>query len=555
LGRSPKVLYFQEVIFSMLKKLALVNGRVHTPLGIREALSIEGGCVREVGSSSDILTHGIDTEVFDLKGRSVFPGFCDSHMHFISWMESQELLDLNSCNSIAALRAALGAYIETHTLSEGGWYRGRGWNQTRMAEGRMPTRHDLDDLSGSRPVILTRVCGHVAVLNTAALAVAEITSSTRVEGGVIGLGEDGEPNGILSEGAIRYAYERIPKLQDEDMHRLLEKYGPQAASFGLTQLNTDDLGPFNHDFRRAIAFYTGAEWGGKLPFRIRQQLMLPDRETLLDFLSTGWRTGDGTPLYQIGPLKLITDGSLGGRTAFLLEDYAGRPGDRGVAMFRQEELNELIALAHSSGMQVAAHAIGNGALEMCLDAFEAAQIASPGITRHEIVHAQIADDRQLDRMKSLRVGAAIQPSFAPSDRDMAAAHLGGEWAARSYRWKTMLRKGIVLAGGSDAPIESPRPLWGIHAAVSRQDQAGEPEGGWLPEERLSVAEAISLYTWANAWLGGNEKRRGEIAPGRDADLVVLDQDPFLISTADIWKIDVAMTFCGGRVTYRSATLG
>jgi predicted amidohydrolase YtcJ len=308
---------------------------------------------------------------------------------------------------------------------------------------------------------------------------------------------------------------------------------------------------FGFDFRRAIDFYMNAERDGLLPFRIRQQLMLPRRDLLVDFLSEGWRTGDGTPFYQIGPLKLICDGSLGGRTAFLLQDYADKPGDRGIAMFDQERLNEMIFIAHSSGMQVAAHAIGDGALEMCLNALEAAQSASPGILRHKIVHAQIADDRQLDRMKSLHVGAAIQPSFAPSDRSMAIERLGSQWASRSYRWKTMLRKGIALSGGSDAPIESLRPLDGIHAAVTRQGQSGKenPEDSWIPEEKLSVAEAISLYTWGNAWHGGNEKRRGEISLGRDADLAILGRDPFVEPVADLWKIPVVMTLCGGCVTY------
>jgi predicted amidohydrolase YtcJ len=205
-------------------------------------------------------------------------------------------------------------------------------------------------------------------------------------------------------------------------------------------------------------------------------------------------------------------------------------------------------------MQVVTHAIGDGAFAMCLSAFEAAQAACPGAARHQIVHAQIAGDRQFERMKSLRLGALIQPCFVPSDREMAIARLGGDWAARSYRWKTMLKKGIPLAAGSDAPVESLRPLDGIHAAVTRQNQAGEPENGWAPEENLSVAEALSLYTWANAWHGGNERRRGEIASGRDADLVVLEQDPFLTSAADIWKIGVAMTLCGGRVTYRAGGL-
>ncbi|MDR1377486.1 MAG: amidohydrolase [Synergistaceae bacterium] len=538
----------------MHKKMAFVNGRVHTPLGVKEALLIKGGRVTELGSSADIapaanLAGEGDMTVLDLKGRSVFPGFGDSHMHFMAWLESQELLDLRSCKSIDEMRTALKLYIETHPVAEGGWYRGRGWNDANWAEGRRPTRWDLDDLSPRNPVVLTRTCGHVAVANTVALKVAGVTADTHVEGGVIGIDSDGEPDGILCEAAGRYVYNHIPKLQDEDLRLLLKKYGPLVASFGLTQLHSDDVGMFGFDFRRAIGFYMKAERDGLLPFRVRQQLMLPKRELLMDFLSEGWRTGDGTPFYQIGPLKLICDGSLGGRTAFLLHDYADKPGDRGLAMFDQERLNEMIFIAHSSGMQVAAHAIGDGALEMCLNAFEAAQSESPGIFRHKIVHAQIADDRQFDRMKNLQVGAAIQPSFVPSDRSMAIERLGEQWASRSYRWKTMLRKGIVLSGGSDAPIESLRPLDGIHAAVTRQSQSENPEESWTPEEKLSVAEAISLYTWGNAWHGSNEKRRGEISVGRDADLVVLERDPFVEPVADLWKIPVAMTLCGGNVTY------
>ena len=531
----------------MHKRIALVKGRVHTPIGIKEAILIEGGRVAEVGSTANLRTK--DANILDLKGRAVFPGFSDSHMHFMNWMQSQELLDLKSCRSIEDLKGILANHIKGHPLPEGEWYRGRGWNHTFM--GRMPNRYDLDELSPLNPVELTRICGHIAVINSTAINMLGITSDTHIEGGVVELDEDGNPNGVLGETAVHYVYERIPRIKNLDMLRLLEKYGPQVASFGLTSLNSDDMVMFEYDFRRAIDFYTNAKKEGKLPFRVRQQFSLPRRELLLDFLAEGWRTGDGTPFYQIGPLKLLSDGSLGGRTALLRSGYADKPGERGVAIHGQDELNELVSIAHSSGMQVAAHAIGDGALDMCLDAFEAAQSASPGINRHQIVHAQIADDAQLERMKKLGTGAAIQPCFVPSDRIMADARLGTERADRSYRWKTMLKKGIALSAGSDAPVEDLRPLHGIHAAVTRQSQTNEPKGGWTPDEKLSVAEALSLYTWSNAWHGSNEKRRGEIVPGRDADLVVLDEDPFLTPVSNLWKIGVAMTICGGCVTYRS----
>jgi predicted amidohydrolase YtcJ len=519
-------------------------------MGTGEALLIEGGRISKAGGISDILPQR-DAEFIDLQGRAVFPGFADSHLHFMSWAQSQELLNLGGCRSVQELRERLGTYVRSRPLPEGEWYRGRGWNDARMAEGRSPNRHDVDGIVPHNPVILTRTCGHVALLNTAALRLLGVTRDTRVAGGSFETDEDGEPNGLVTESATAWVRERMPGLRDEDALRLLEKYGPLAASFGLTQLNTDDMGAFEHDFRRLIAFYSGAERDGKLPFRVRQQFLLPERDALLDFLSEGWRTGDGTPLCQIGPLKLLTDGSLGGRTAFLREDYADSPGNRGVAIFEQEELNALVAIAHSSGMQIAAHAIGDGALDMCLDALEIAQRACPNATRHLIVHAQIADDRQLDRMKSLHVGAAVQPSFVPSDGEMAVARLGAEKAAGSYRWKSMLRRGIVLSGGSDAPVEDLRPLSGIHAAVTRQDADDKPGEGWTPDERLSVAEALALYTWAPAWHAGNERRRGEIREGQDADLVVLEEDPFMVSPPNLRHIGVAMTLCGGRVTWRS----
>ncbi len=537
----------------MHKKTALVNGLIHTPLGMAEAVQFEGGLISRTGTTSDILMHR-DAEVVDLRGRSVFPGFVDSHMHFMAWAESRELLDLSACRSIGELREAFRAHIRLHPLPESGWYRARGWNQIHMAEGRMPNRNDLDDLTPGNPLILIRVCGHVAALNSTALRMLSITRNTRIPGGVIELGEDGEPTGIVSEEAVAYVYRQIPSLKDSEMMRLLVKYGPMAAGFGLTRINSDDMSMFDFNFRRLINFYIGAEQEARLPFRFRQQFLLPKRALLLDFLSEGWRTGDGTPLYQIGPIKLLTDGSLGGRTALMLTDYADHPGERGVAIYEQEELNDLVSLAHSSGMQVAMHAIGDGGFEAGLNAVEAAQAVRSMVTRHLIVHAQIADDRQLERMKNLRLGAAIQPCFVPSDREMAIERMGYDRATHSYRWKTMLRRGIVLSAGSDAPIENLRPLHGIHAAVTRQNQKNEPEGGWNSDERLSVAEAIGLYTWNNAWSEGNEKRRGEIAPGQDADLVVLEQDPFLTPSEDLWKIDVAMTICGGRITHRSNTL-
>lgn len=533
------------------EQTALINGRIHSPAGPAEALLIEAGRIASVGATSTIGLH-CDTKIIDLQGRSVFPGFSDSHAHFLAWAQSRETIRLGGCRSALELREALRSFARQHPSPVGGWYQGHGWNHTLM-DNVMPTKHDLDSVIPDTPVYLRRICGHIAVINSAALRAAGITRNTRVEAGVIEIGDDGEPNGILKEDALDLITRRIPGLDDGELSRLLRLYGPQAASYGLTEIHSDDLSMFGFDFRRSQEFFMEAARRGDLPFRVRRQLLLSDKKLLQDFLSEGWRSGDGVPLCQIGPLKLLCDGSLGGRTAFLKDDYTDAPGERGLALFERDELNDLVLTAHLAGMQVAIHAIGDGALDMCLDAFERAAEQRPLAARHLIVHAQIADDHQLERMKRLRLGAAIQPCFVPSDHAMAVERLGRGRAERSYRWHTMLRKGIVLSSGSDAPIESLRPMRGIHAAVTRAAPDGEA-AGWVPEERLSVAEAIGTYTWNGAWNGHNEKRRGEILPGRDADLVILEQDPFMVPASDLADIGIAMTLCGGRVTHASEAL-
>ena len=496
----------------MHKKIALLGGRVHTPFGIAEALLVEGGRIAEIGSAGSL--HRDGAEVFDLKGRTVFPGFSDAHMHLVSWMESQELLNLNPCRSIEDLKAVLSRHILEHPLPEGEWYKGCGLDQTFI--GQMPNRRDLDELSLHNPVVLTCACGNVASVNSVAVKMLGITPDTSIEGGFVELDEDGIPSGVLSDAAVRYVYDRIPCLEDSSMLRLLEKYGPLAASLGLTTLNSDDMDMFGYDFRRAIDFYINAKKDGILPFRVRQQFSLPSRELLLDFLSEGWRTGDGTPFFQAGPLKLICGGDSQETCDMVIH--------------KQDELNDLIFMAHSSGMQVAVHAIEEDSLEMCLNAFEAAQATSPKITRHQIMNA-LANDSQLDRMKKLGIGTIIQLN----DQNMTGER----------RWKTMLKKGIAISAGSDAPAGDLNPLCGIHAAVT----------GGESDEKLSVAEALSLYTWCSAWHEGNEKRRGEIVAGRDADLVILEEDPFLTPASDLHKIGVAMTICGGRVTYMRDDIG
>ena len=538
------------------QKLAFTGGKIYTPFGFKEAILTEGERISFVGSSSDAESLiNNEYEEIDLDGRTIIPGLCDSHVHFLAWASNSEKLDLKGSKSINDIRKKLSDFVRNSNYTDyadDSWLEGRGWNQELFDPGfqNMPTKHDIDDIVPNTPVVLSRVCGHVGVINSAAIRKLGIDSDTSISGGIIDIGTDGEPNGIIRETALELVWNSIPSLDDNDLGILLNKYGKIAASYGLTTLNSDDLSKLNDDYNRAINFYSKAESEGKMPFRIRQQFLLRTHKLFRDFLADGWRTGIGGRMYKIGPLKLLCDGSLGGRTAWLREDYADEPGARGLPIHSQEDLDEFVWLAHSSGMQVAMHAIGDATLDICLNSIEKAKEFRKNSLRHIIVHCQTADDEQLSRLKKLGLGAAVQPCFVPSDREMAIRRLGNQKASGSYRWKTMLDKGIILSAGSDAPVESISPILGIHAAVTRQDENNRPYGGWVESERLTVAEAINMYTWASAWHANEENQRGEIVVGKLADLTILEDDIFTIAPERIKNINVSMTMCGGNVTYK-----
>ena len=538
------------------QKLAFIGGKVYTPFGFKEAMLTEGERISFVGSSSEAESLADNEfEKFDLEGRTVIPGLCDSHVHFLAWASNAEKLNLKDSRSIGDIREKLRDFVNNSNYAdyaEDPWIEGRGWNHELFEPGyqKMPTKQDIDDIAPNIPVVLSRICGHVGVINSAAIRKLGINSATSVSGGIIDTGADGEPNGIIRETALELVWNNIPSLNDNDLDGLLYKYGKIAASFGLTTLDSDDLSKLNDDYGRAINFYSKAEFTGKMPFRLRQQFLLKTHQQLRKFLADGWRTGMGGKKYKIGPLKLLCDGSLGGRTAWMREDYADEPGARGIPIHSQEDLDKFVWLAHSSGVQVAMHAIGDAALDMCLNSVEKAKKSRKSLLRHIIVHCQTADDGQLSRLKQLGLGAAIQPCFVPSDREMAMRRLGNKKASNSYRWKTMIDKGIIISAGSDAPVESISPLLGIHAAVTRQDENDRPYGGWIASEKLSVAEAVNAYTWASAWLSNEENLRGEIAEGKLADLVILEDDIFTTAPEKIKDINVSMTICGGSVTYK-----
>ena len=517
-----------------------------------QAVAVQGAKIAAVGSSEDILRLRCEkTVLIDAGGRSVLPGFNDSHLHLYGYAKTKSMVELSELAGIDALEIRLKNHIRDLAPTDGAWVIGRGWDQTPYREGRMPNRHDLDRVSAVHPIMLTRKCGHVCVLNTAALKAAAIFDHPpAVEGGLVELGADGKPSGILKENAMELALPPTPAVMGAAVKALITAAAQDFVKAGLTSVQTDDLGAFPGEPAELFRAYLELAEEGRLPLRVNEQMLLTEPDKLRQVIEMGYTTGFGNDFFRIGPLKLLTDGSLGGRSALLSEPYADEPGNRGIALFSREQLKQLVSLAHKAGMQVAAHAIGDRAVADVLDVYREVLQGHPRQDpRFRVIHASLTPPELLDRFIRQGVLADVQPCFVPSDLPFIESRLGKARAAFAYRFRDFLRRGIHLGGSSDCPVEDHRPLMGIHAAVNRRGFDGRPEEGWMPGQKLTVHEAISLYTMGSAYSAFEEGIKGSVTAGKLADLVILSDDIEKVSPEQIRDLTVEKTIIGGRAAY------
>ena len=414
----------------------------------------------------------------------------------------------------------------------------------------MPTKADLDKVSTEHPIMITRVCEHIAVVNSKALEVTGANPETTVKGGSFDKDSNGELTGVIRENTLDWFVNRLPKREVEEIKTAILTGSEQAVRAGLTSLQPSDLHSCSFDVM--IEAYRQLKQEEKLPVRINEQLYLPDMGQLEQFLSHGYAPGQGDDLFRLGPLKLLTDGCLGARTAALRDDYSDDAGNRGMYNYEQEELDALVLKAQEAGMQVFLHAIGDGAIDACLSAIEKALKKCPSNHRHVINHFQIAGTDLFERAAKLGVIADIQPAFVSSDWNMAGGKVGAERLESSYAWKTMADSGIRLMGSSDCPVEQCNPFYGIYAAVNRKDLDGNPTGGFLPEQKLTVEQAMALFTTGGAYGSFEEDRKGILAEGYLADMAVLSADPFTIEPEALKNIEVLMTVMDGKIRYTSS---
>jgi hypothetical protein len=528
----------------------LYNGVIHTMAGPdASALAIQNGRLALVGSDRAALAlKTADTTVIDLAGRCVLPGFVDSHMHLVITGIAFAQLDLRGVRSLDEIVERGRAFLAKNDLEPGEWVLGYGFDHNLFDPPVLPDRTVADAISTDRPVLLDRVCGHVGAANGPALALAGYDEATVIPGGHLEKDENGRLTGVLHEAALDRIKHVVPRLGKERVLRILRDMGGRMAAAGLTGVHSDDVGPEGTTWEALKWAVEQLEAEDACPLRIWEEWEAPSVQALeADVLSQPLRSFQGSDFLKVCNIKLISDGSLGARSALLRADYSDEPGNRGIAVYTQEALDELVAACHREDLQVACHAIGDGACEMFVNAVEKAMQADPKPLRHRVVHCQFGDEALYRRMASLGVGADIQPPFVPTDAPVTPARMG-ERTAESYAWKTLLDLGVRLGGGSDSPVEPFEPLWGIHCAVNRPGAHGD-DAPFLPDQRLTVEEAVALYTTGPAALAGAERDLGTLEAGKLADLVVLDRDLFAVPAEEIRDIRVVMTMVGGRITF------
>ena len=512
-----------------------------------QAIAAWHGHVVVVGPDDEVLAlRGPSTEVIDLRGRLVLPGFTDSHVHFLSFslQHTGRLVDLREARSLAEALDVMRQWAGRS--AEGDWIRGGGWDKNRWttdpsvrAAGAFPTRWDLDAVAPRNPVFLSNKDGHSAWVNSRALAAAGMTRETRApEGGAILRDASGEPTGILQDAAIGLVAKHLPAFSASQQREALVAGAEAANALGLTGIH-------NCEGAEVLACCEELTRRGQLSLRVVSYL---PGEALEHASRCGLRSGFGDEWHRVGGLKLFVDGALGSQTAAMLEPLEASE-NRGLLQVSPEELASFVRRAAEAGLSCAIHAIGDRANRLALDAFEGMQeLSAHHRLRQRIEHAQHLTEEDLPRFARLGVTASMQPIHVPGDIDMAERHLGSRcrWA---YPFGSLLRSGANVAFGSDAPVESLDPLAGIAAAVNRQRPDGTPAGGWHPEERVSVEEAVQCYTLGAAVAAGKERDEGSLHVGKLADLVVLSDDIFAMPAARLNEARVVLTVVGGEVVF------
>ncbi|SDJ76768.1 hypothetical protein SAMN04488540_11341 [Ferrimonas sediminum] len=515
-----------------------VNGYTLTDQGVQRfgALHIDDGKV--VATAPRDGFRGLSpNRLIDGKGHTLLPGLTDAHGHIMGLGYLQSDLDLSGVTSKQAALERLRQFADAHPHLT--WIRGRGWNQELWPDTAFPTASDLDAVVPERPVWLRRVDGHAGWGNSRALTLARITPATAdPEGGQLLRNADGSPTGILIDNAMGLVEGRLPSREPHETEAAFRSATRKLASLGLTGVH--DAGV---DYR-TLQMYQAWDQQQQLPIRI--YAMVSDLDTLSRM--PGPYYGDRLIARSV---KLYADGALGSRGAALLDDYSDMKGHRGLLIHPIKELKRRIKGVINRGFQANVHAIGDRGNREVLEAM--ISYGKPE-QRNRIEHLQVVEPNDFVRIKAAGIVASMQPTHATSDMNMAEDRLGPLRIHGAYAWKTVINQGIPFAAGSDFPIESPNPFWGLYSAVSRQNHQGHPEGGWYPKQSLSREEALHGFTLGAAYASFQEQQQGSLEPGKRADFILIDRDYFTVPVEQIWQTQVLATYIDGQPVYQKPGL-
>ena len=517
----------------------------HAAQPTAQAVAVRGDRIVLVGTSQAALDlRGPNTHVIDAHGATILPGLQDAHGHFTDLGASLQVLRLRGTTSYAQIVEMVRA--RAASARPGEWIEGRSWDQNDWPVKDWPTHHQLTEAAPNNPVYLTRVDGHAALVNKAALDAAGITKDTRdPEGGRVIRDATGEPAGVLIDSAQDLVGSKIPPVSDQQLDDQILLADSETRKLGLTTVHDAGADP------RTVAAYKRLIDAGRLKTRLYVMLRGP-----MSMLQAEFRKGPlinyGRHHLSVRAIKIGADGALGSRGAALLEPYTDEPTTSGLLTTPPEEIYAQTLAASRAGFQTCIHAIGDRGNRVAMDILERVQGEVPGARnlRMRIEHAQILDAAEIPRFAKLNVIASMQATHATSDMPWVPARIG---AARTqegaYVWQRLIKSGVVLANGSDFPVEEPNPMLGFYAAITRQDPAGNPPNGWMSNERLSREEMLKTFTWNAAYAAHSEHDLGSLEVGKLADMVLLDKDVMTIEPKQILSTRPLLTMIGGEVVY------
>lgn len=527
--------------------LIFYNGTVHTMDkrgNTAEAVGIKDGKICFVGSSDEALKADCPVTI-DLKGKCVLPGFTDTYIHAVTYAWYENSPKFHNASSVDEIIEISKKFLKEKDYSNGKWLIGRGWNQHKFNKPEIFTRKELDSISTEIPIAFLRVCGHISVVNSKALDIILKMNEAKPL-----MKDIDTETGIMMENAARLFLSAIPPYGKEDLKELLRFSERKLNKCGITSIHSDDIISLRVRSRYEVldAFRDMAE-SGELSVRTYCMLSYNDRKDLDQYIKDGLKTGQGDAFCKIGPVKIVMDGSLGGKTAALLEPYANTENNYGVAYFNVDELSELISFLNGNGLDVIVHAIGDRAMDTVVKAVEVCNGQRKNDRRPGIIHAQISSTEILKDMAKENIQAFVQPVFVGSDMDFAESVVSDPKNKKIYAWKSMLGAGVAVSGSACSPVESFDILENIQFAVTREKLNGGPENGWMPEEKLSVEEAVRMFTAGGAYASYEENVKGSLEKGKYADMVVLSEDIFQADKHKIKDIKIEKTLVDGKIVW------